>query len=165
MFRTGIRVIGLQAVLSKMKQMERDVNVVDGDKMRSAMRDSLTILEGASKGNLVGYESPSIGGVDTGRLRSSIRQEIKGSGRTMEGIVGSNVEYAPFVEKDTRPHFPPLEALSPWAERHGTTPYLVAIAIARRGTKGKRFMERAIEENKNKIIEKFRGVIKRIVIL
>lgn len=38
--------------------------------------------------------------VDTGRLRSSIVVEERGDG----WVIGTNVEYAPFVELDTKPH-------------------------------------------------------------
>lgn len=40
--------------------------------------------------------------VDTGRLRDSITWELGGSGALLEGRVGSNVEYAPYVELGTR---------------------------------------------------------------
>ena len=34
--------------------------------------------------------------VDTGRLKNSITHEVEGDGRAV--VIGSNVEYAPFVE-------------------------------------------------------------------
>jgi HK97 gp10 family phage protein len=40
--------------------------------------------------------------VDTGRLRSSITHEVTGQDRTIVGTVGTNVEYAGFVEFGTR---------------------------------------------------------------
>jgi HK97 gp10 family phage protein len=39
--------------------------------------------------------------VDTGRLRSSISTAIIVDGRSISGIVGTNVEYAPYVEFGT----------------------------------------------------------------
>jgi HK97 gp10 family phage protein len=39
--------------------------------------------------------------VDTGRLRSSITAELIRSGRKPKAVVGTNVEYAPFVEFGT----------------------------------------------------------------
>jgi phage gpG-like protein len=36
--------------------------------------------------------------VDTGRLRSSIRFEVKPTFGNVQGVIGSNVVYAPFVE-------------------------------------------------------------------
>lgn len=40
--------------------------------------------------------------VDTGRLRASIAPEVRRIGGEVRGIVGSNVEYAPYVELGTR---------------------------------------------------------------
>ena len=73
----------------------------------------------------------------------------------MTGIVGSNVVYAPFMELGTRPHWPPRSALEVWARRHGTTAFLVCRAIARRGTKARRFLQRAVEENERRIHQLF----------
>lgn len=40
--------------------------------------------------------------VDTGRLRSSIAEELRTDGRDLSEIVGTDVEYAPYVELGTR---------------------------------------------------------------
>ena len=78
--------------------------------------------------------------VDTGRLRSSVTHDLDGSPvHTVR--IGSNVEYAPHVEEGSRPHWPPMAALQPWARRHGfpagrSGAFLVARAISRRGTRG-----------------------------
>jgi len=40
--------------------------------------------------------------VDTGRLRSSISWRLERVGGTVVGVVGTNVEYAPYVEFGTR---------------------------------------------------------------
>jgi HK97 gp10 family phage protein len=40
--------------------------------------------------------------VDTGRLRSSITREVGRDGRGLYATVGTNVEYAPYVELGTR---------------------------------------------------------------
>ena len=39
--------------------------------------------------------------VDTGRLRASITHEVEGTGRDIKMVIGTNVEYAPFVEDGT----------------------------------------------------------------
>lgn len=63
--------------------------------------------------------------VDTGRLQGSISYEVNGK----EGIVGSNVEYAPYVEGGT----------SRMAARH--------------------FLQDAGDSNREKIINLFKGLI------
>lgn len=39
--------------------------------------------------------------VDTGRLRASITHEVDGVGRGIQMVIGTNVEYAPYVENGT----------------------------------------------------------------
>jgi phage gpG-like protein len=89
--------------------------------------------------------------VDTGVLRASIMPGSRSQGDVTVGVVGSNVKYAPFMELGTRPHWPPLEALETWARRHGTTAYVVARAISRRGLKPRRYLQRALEDNARRI--------------
>ena len=91
--------------------------------------------------------------VDTGRLRASIASEM--SSATSVSI-GSVTKYAPYVEFGTRPHFPPLAALQPWARRHGFPAgrpgaYLVARAIAARGTRPQPFLVPALKESAGEI--------------
>lgn len=50
--------------------------------------------------------------VDTGRLRASITHEIEPTGLHITGRVGTNVEYAPFVELGTS-HGPSQPFLRP----------------------------------------------------
>ncbi len=89
--------------------------------------------------------------VDTGRLRASMTHQLDSSPVPLWARVGSNVEYAPFVELGTRPHFPPPEALELWARRHGIPVFLVCRAIARRGTKAHRMLQRGFEDLQDKI--------------
>ncbi len=60
--------------------------------------------------------------------------------------VGTNAEYAEAVEKGSRPHWPPLEAITPWANDHGIDPFLVQRTIGTRGTKPRPFLEPALED-------------------
>ena len=85
--------------------------------------------------------------VDTGRLRSSIAVRLQDEGLT--AIVGSNVQYAPHVEFGTRPHWPPMSAMQPWASRHGFPAgkkgaFLVARAISRKGTRARRMFQQGV---------------------
>lgn len=102
--------------------------------------------------------------VDTGRLRASITPEVRISGpMTVQGIVGSNVTYAPFVELGTKPHWPPVGALEVWARRHGTSAFLVARAISRRGTKAVKYLERAFTDNISRIVGYLDAAVQGIV--
>jgi HK97 gp10 family phage protein len=44
--------------------------------------------------------------VDTGRLRASITHEVGKDGKGLYGKVGTNVDYAPYVELGTSSHAP-----------------------------------------------------------
>lgn len=83
--------------------------------------------------------------VDRGRLRNSIMRDIDPGLIPRRAAVGTDVFYAPYVHEGTRPHWPPVSALRGWARRHGMNPYLVARAIARRGTKPRPFLREAFE--------------------
>lgn len=63
--------------------------------------------------------------VDTGRLQGSINYQVEGD----EGIVGSNVEYAPYVEAGAR------------------------------GRPGKHFLQNAGDRSRNEIINLFKGCV------
>lgn len=106
--------------------------------------------------------------VDTGRLRASITTAVDNTPGTPKwGKVGANEKYAPFVEFGTRPHWPPLRALQPWARRHGFPPgkpgaFLVARAIAARGTKAHPFMRPALQNGMAKVENFFRQAMTEI---
>jgi len=131
--------------------------------LMGGMRESTAFLTAKAKGNLVGYQSPTVGGVDTGVLRGSITPSVSSTTNAVQGAVGSKETYSPYVEYPTRPHWPPLSALEVWAERHGTTAFLVARAISQRGTKGKKFLGRAIDEGISKVVGFFGHAIGRLL--
>ena len=138
------------------KQLERTVLELRGGPMLQAMRDATMLVTAEAKRN-----AP----VDTGRLRSSIVPEVR-QGNPIEGIVGSNVDYAPYMELGTRPHWPPWGPGTPlavWAKRHGISAYLVARAIAKKGTKARRFLQDAYEDNKTRIFGIFDRAVGSII--
>jgi HK97 gp10 family phage protein len=120
------------------------------------MREAVVIVERDAK-----ERAP----VDTGRLRASITSEVTGMMMDTVGIVGSNVEYAPFVEMGTKPHFPPWRpgtSLARWAELHGMSAFVVALVISWRGTKARKFLQGAFEAKRDEIIKLFINWIKGI---
>lgn len=88
---------------------------------------------------------------DTRQLMGSITSRVSGTGISLIGEVGPSKAYGLFVEKGTKPHWPPLKALEGWARRHGTSPYLVALGISRHGTRAQPFMQPALEKNLGRI--------------
>lgn len=60
--------------------------------VKAAVQASCKLVETAAK---------AMAPVDTGALRDSIRSEVSDEGKTVVGYVGSDLEYAPFVEFGT----------------------------------------------------------------
>lgn len=141
---------GLRETQKKTEQVVRDLK---GEPFLQAMRDSTLYVQRDAKIN-----AP----VDTGRLRASITPDIRSFGDRIEGVVGSNVVYAPYVELGTKPHFPPLAALATWARRHGRTAFVVARAISQRGTKAREFLKRALMDNKDRIVKRLNEAVSKI---
>lgn len=99
--------------------------------------------------------------VDTGRLRSSITVKVDPAPFPLWVKVGTGVHYSRPVEFGTgllseapdskhRRYFPPPQALSPWARRHGmsgqSAGFLVARSIWRRGgTKPRRMFREGLQ--------------------
>jgi HK97 gp10 family phage protein len=97
-----------------------------------------------------------------GKLKGSIRQGVRGL--KAEVVAGS--KYASFVEYGTRPHFPPVAALEPWAAlKLGSAglAYAVARKIAIRGTKAQPFMRPAVDESLSKIRSIFKDLLNDMI--
>lgn len=87
----GMTVKGLREAQRKMEQVVRDLR---GNAFFGAMHKATLIVQAAAK-----RKAP----VDTGRLRSSIWPEVRNAyGATLQGVVGSNVVYAPYHELGTK---------------------------------------------------------------
>lgn len=99
---------------------------------------------------------------DTGRLKSSGTTDSLNAGLTQ--VVRFKSNYAAHVEFGTRPHFPPLKPIKRWAKRklgNGGAAFPVARKIAREGTKPKPFLFPAYEEERPRIINNLKKVLKR----
>lgn len=101
--------------------------------------------------------------VDTGRLWQSVQHLVDSKPLPLFTKVFTSVEYAPFVENDTRPHFPPPDALIGWARKHGfDNVFLVCRAIAQKGTKGKHMFQKGLEDSKAGIHNHLNDLLKDI---
>lgn len=61
--------------------------------------------------------------------------------------ISNNAQHAVYLEKGTRPHFPPVSAVAPWAIAHGWEPYVLARHIGQHGTKKHPFLVPALEQS------------------
>jgi hypothetical protein len=106
-----------------------------------------------------------------GRLWSSVGHSVKGVGLQQQGIVGTPVDYAPFVELNTKPHWAPFDAIEFWVKRKfglsGTLLYLVTRAvrakIARKGTKGAFMFKESFEITEPELAKQWDALWARIV--
>lgn len=139
---------GLDETIVNLDRTGRDVKDTS-----EPMRQATALVAGDAKRN-----AP----VDRGVTRSSITPSVESRNNSTTGVVGSNQMPALYMEKGTRPHWPPLAALEAWARRHGTTAFLVARAISRRGTKARLFLQKALDSNQSRIVRLFNDYIKRV---
>jgi len=88
---------------------------------------------------------------DLGKMRRSHvalvdPQPVPRWGRMEVKATSKGAPYPLFVHEGTRPHFPPIDAIAPWANRHGIPPFALAMSIAQKGTKANPWLERTIEK-------------------
>lgn len=87
----------------------------------------------------------------TGMIRTTTRSEVSNLGepRAFVGPSGAASSYAYYADQGRAPGgYPPIEAIAYWARRKGIAapPFLIARAIARKGTKGSEFVRRTAQE-------------------
>ena len=124
---TQIEIQGLKEAQAKTEQVVQDLR---GPPFVQGMRDATLIVQRQAKIN-----AP----VDTGRLRASITPKVEQHGSKVQGIVGSNVVYAPFQELG-------------WTTRGGVK------------IPGRRYLQRALEDNAKRIFDLIGKAVSRIVV-
>lgn len=91
---------------------------------------------------------------DKGRLRASIKSEVKTSGE-IEGHIFSTAEYAPYVHEGT----------GIYAENGRQTPWVYKTADGKfyttRGQKPCPFLRDALAQNRGEILKSFKGELKK----
>lgn len=127
--------------------------IVSAEEQR-AMTTSLLLVEASARRNAR---------TDTRQLMNSIVSRQRQVGSTLIGEVGPSARHGIYVERGTRPHWPPVAALVGWARRHGVSPYAVQRAIARRGTRARPFMAPAWASNARRVEALFAAAGARIV--
>ena len=109
------------------KEIARKLRELTGGPVIAAMRTATL---------LVFRDARIFSPVDTGRLRASITPSVSSSAEKVEGVVGSNVHYAPYQETGTWP--------------------------VQASGRGPRYLQRAYEKNVQRIIGLFERAIKKI---
>jgi hypothetical protein len=93
---------GLDKLVRDLESFQRDLLA----EMLPAMQEAVHITEAAVKDR-----TP----VARGNLAGSINSQVTSDDNSVTGVVGTNAPYAPWVELDCRPHWPPLAPLIEWA--------------------------------------------------
>ena len=165
---------GLNELNQKIEQIAEDIH---GKPMVDTMRKTTAIVTRSAKINLskptMGVKFPT---VNSGQLRNSITPEVRlGRGNVLQGVVGSNLKHAPYMEFGTgipagRPRTtPPIRVLKVWVNQKNRggkniNAYVVQRAIWKRGgLMPRRYLQRAFEDNQKDIQEMFEGTVKVIV--
>lgn len=121
----------------EIKNLDKIRKLIMAYPLQSALNFNKAIMN-----TLVGVQRYAIMGSprDTGRLMASWRLRLG----ILRGELANTTNYGIFVAKGTKPHWPPIKAITKWANRKGIAPFLVARAIARRGTKANPFFDNAV---------------------
>ena len=82
----SVRLEGAESLIQRFEEPE------DLEKMGQAVRKACALVERSAK-----KKAPK----DTGALRRSIESQVRVSGNSIDGIVFTNLEYAPYVEFGT----------------------------------------------------------------
>ena len=141
-----IEVRNLEPIQAKLK---KGGNIIK-KQMNEAIKRAVLMVEADSKKN-----TPS----DTSRLRGAHKTYFG----NLQGKLRIEADYGIYVHEGTRPHWPPFDAIDPWAKRHGIPTFLVQRAIARKGTKAVPFLKDAVTKNKNKIEQIFKQKVTNII--
>lgn len=116
--------LSIQGLKETQANMERILKELEGRPMTEAMRDAAQIVQRDAKRN-----APVL----TGRLQASITAQVITQSKTVMGIVGSSVTYAPFVEYGTR------------------------------RMRARRFLQNALEDNQIEIVRKIEDAVREII--
>ena len=101
----------------------------------------------------------------TGTLRKSINRDLFPT----YAKIYPTVKYGVYVHEGTRPHWPPLIELKPggslyrWAQKKGIPVFLVARAIAKKGTKAQGWMADIAANQKGEVERIFLEQLSKVV--
>lgn len=136
-----IKFEGLDKIIDKIEDFD------DVREMTSAMQQACNLVESAAKD-----KAPK----DTGALRRSITSKVEVTGNSIEGIVFTPLEYAPYLEYGTGIYNESGNGRkTPWVYMDDKGNYHYT-----RGQHPQPYMRPALQENKDKIINMIKGALK-----
>lgn len=142
-----VKIVGL----NKLIKIAEQYPAVSEKHINKAINRALVRIWGAEK-----LEAPfGISGI--------MRDNWRVSAGRFEGKLEAASQYALFVHEGTAPHFPPIDAITPWAIKHGIPPFVLARSIAKKGTKANPFLKRAVDKSRDGIQEDFEKALRDIM--
>jgi len=133
----NVQIEGLDEVLNSFRNAGTEVHRVGTSWLKSWSNEGVKLSQ---------IEILNAGAVDTNELIQGMNYQVQGtSGGIQSTIKPSETadKYAFFVEEGTRPHWPNIDALRGWANRHGIPVWAVARSIATKGTEPRKMFEKA----------------------
>lgn len=154
--------------LDQLRKQFKNYPKIAGKHYRNAMIKSVTTIHRNVR--------PLVPTGVSGRLKSSIQWQVRGSGVNLTGVVGSTMKketYPAVMEFGRKPgaKMPPPKALERWVWLKLKPPkkmvksiaFTVARAIGRRGIKGKRFLQKGYEKSKRQVQQNFNKALADVV--
>lgn len=86
----------------------------------------------------------------SGSLAKSLKQVVT----DIAAVIGPDhkLNYPLYVVKGTKPHMPPVDAITAWADAKGINPWALAMSIKQKGTKANPFVERTYKASKPEVL-------------
>jgi hypothetical protein len=149
-----VRLEGADLLGATLGVLRRDLEA----RRRAAMHRALLLLKQEAQSRV---HSPE------GRVRRQIRYRIRGAGEGLRGILEPSTAGAVFSIRSTFPgrKMPPIRRIAAWLKRKGqirsrSSAFLVARAIARRGTRGHPIMEATLEAKRGQVLAVFQEMLR-----
>lgn len=130
-----------------LEKLPRATSIVSGE-LEAALQDAST---------LIWQKSIETAPASIGVLRKSIMRDLYPT----YSKIYPTVQYGLYVHEGTRPHWPPLSEIKSggsiyrWAQKKGIPPFLVAKAIAKKGTKAQPWMAKVAKDYAGEVQEIF----------
>lgn len=106
--------------------------------------------EGLSAGLTITAGAKALCPVWLGELKADIHMDFPETSRLGFDVeVKADAGHAAAVEYGSRPHMPPIAAVTPWALAHGFDPWALARHIARHGTRPHPFLRPAFDAERD----------------
>jgi len=150
-------------VMKTLNKMER-AQFLTGEEFLAAMYEATEYVQ-----TNVEIRTPVWKGIARGSIASQVIRGYEAPG-LIRGTVASGLKYMPALEEGSKPHFPPIKALTGktemldlWAKDKGVSAFAVAKAIAKRGTRPRKMFQQGLSASKTGVPPMFERAAARLL--